>query len=179
MCSYSGPAPLADGLSLIDRTCRRTNRCGQPAEPLRDVTTWLARYQRFWDESHERLDDLLAALLADPNRAKSDESSSPQERKRPLSPVTGKSGPPTVLLIRHFISNRSQRCSPREHASGGCPSPSAPVVGSGGHVVESGADPVEVGPLDADAEAQCVELVGDVAVVVDTLEHGPNALELV
>jgi hypothetical protein len=29
------------------------------------VTTWLARYQRFWDESHEGLDDLLAALQAD------------------------------------------------------------------------------------------------------------------
>ena len=29
------------------------------------MTTWLARYQRFWDESHERLDDLLAALQAD------------------------------------------------------------------------------------------------------------------
>jgi hypothetical protein len=28
------------------------------------VTTWLARYLRFWDESHERLDDLLAALQA-------------------------------------------------------------------------------------------------------------------
>ena len=28
------------------------------------MTTWLARYQRFWDESHERLDDLLAALQA-------------------------------------------------------------------------------------------------------------------
>jgi hypothetical protein len=28
------------------------------------VTTWLARYQRFWDESHERLDELLAALQA-------------------------------------------------------------------------------------------------------------------
>jgi FkbM family methyltransferase len=27
------------------------------------VTTWLARCQRFWDESHERLDDLLAALV--------------------------------------------------------------------------------------------------------------------
>ena len=35
------------------------------AEPLREVTTWLARYQRFWDESHERLDELLAALQAD------------------------------------------------------------------------------------------------------------------
>jgi hypothetical protein len=39
------------------------------------VTTWLARYQRFWDESHERLDDLLAALQAgqeeDPGREQS------------------------------------------------------------------------------------------------------------
>ena len=34
------------------------------AEPLREVTTWLARYQRFWVESHERLDDLLSALQA-------------------------------------------------------------------------------------------------------------------
>jgi hypothetical protein len=33
------------------------------------VTTWLARYQRFWDESHERLDDLLAALQAGQNEA--------------------------------------------------------------------------------------------------------------
>jgi DNA-binding transcriptional ArsR family regulator len=36
------------------------------AEPLREVTTWLARYQRFWDESHEQLDDLLAALQGKP-----------------------------------------------------------------------------------------------------------------
>ena len=34
------------------------------AEPLREVTTWLAGYQRFWDESHVRLDELLAALQA-------------------------------------------------------------------------------------------------------------------
>src|ERR1700683_1499801 len=39
------------------------------AGPLREVTTWLARYQRFWDESHERLDDLLAALQASQEHA--------------------------------------------------------------------------------------------------------------
>jgi DNA-binding transcriptional ArsR family regulator len=50
---------------LISRTRRATARLSHlQAEPLRDVTTWLARYQRFWDESHERLDDLLAALQA-------------------------------------------------------------------------------------------------------------------
>jgi DNA-binding transcriptional ArsR family regulator len=50
---------------LISRTRRATARLSrlQP-EPLREVTTWLARYQRFWDESHERLGDLLTALQA-------------------------------------------------------------------------------------------------------------------
>jgi DNA-binding transcriptional ArsR family regulator len=51
---------------LISRSQRATARLSHlQAEPLREVTTWLARYQRFWDESHERLDDLLAALQAD------------------------------------------------------------------------------------------------------------------
>src|SRR5215469_17721453 len=50
---------------LVSRSRRATARLSRlQAEPLRDVTTWLARYQRFWDESHERLDDLLAALQA-------------------------------------------------------------------------------------------------------------------
>ena len=52
---------------LVSRARRATARLSRlEAEPLREVTTWLARYQRFWDESHERLDDLLAALQADP-----------------------------------------------------------------------------------------------------------------
>jgi DNA-binding transcriptional ArsR family regulator len=48
---------------LVSRARRATARLSRlEAEPLRDVTAWLARYQRFWDESHERLDELLAAL---------------------------------------------------------------------------------------------------------------------
>jgi DNA-binding transcriptional ArsR family regulator len=50
---------------LISRNRRATARLSRlEAEPLREVTIWLARYQRFWDESHDRLDDLLAALQA-------------------------------------------------------------------------------------------------------------------
>ena len=50
---------------LLSRTRRATARLSRlEAGPLREVTTWLARYQRFWDESHERLDDLLAVLQA-------------------------------------------------------------------------------------------------------------------
>lgn len=60
---------------LISRTRRATARLSHlHAEPLREVTTWLAGYQRFWDESHERLDELLAALQGirkdDPDRDK-------------------------------------------------------------------------------------------------------------
>src|SRR3984893_6751679 len=52
--------------ALISRPRRATARLSHlEAEPLREVTTWLARYQRFWDESHEQLDELLAALQAD------------------------------------------------------------------------------------------------------------------
>ena len=51
---------------LISRSRQATARYSHlEAAPLRDATTWLARYQAFWDESHERLDALLAALQVD------------------------------------------------------------------------------------------------------------------
>jgi|SRR5215472_18202483 len=57
---------VLENAGLISRTRRATARLSHlQAGPLREVTTWLARYQRFWDESHERLDDLLAALQGD------------------------------------------------------------------------------------------------------------------
>jgi DNA-binding transcriptional ArsR family regulator len=60
---------VLENAGLISRTRRATARLSHlEAEPLRDVTAWLARYQRFWDESHERLDDLLAALQDDQGR---------------------------------------------------------------------------------------------------------------
>lgn len=52
---------------LISRIRRATARLSHlEAEPLRDATAWLARYQAYWDESHERLDALLARLQGDP-----------------------------------------------------------------------------------------------------------------
>jgi DNA-binding transcriptional ArsR family regulator len=56
---------VLENAGLVSRTRRATARLSHlEAEPLREATTWLARYQRFWDESHERLDELLAALQA-------------------------------------------------------------------------------------------------------------------
>jgi DNA-binding transcriptional ArsR family regulator len=53
---------------LISRSRRATARLSRlEAEPLLEVTTWLARYQRFWDESYERLDELLAAMQSRDN----------------------------------------------------------------------------------------------------------------
>jgi DNA-binding transcriptional ArsR family regulator len=52
---------------LISRTRRATARISHlEAEPLREATVWLARYQAYWDESYERLDDLLARLQDKP-----------------------------------------------------------------------------------------------------------------
>ena len=56
---------VLENAGLVSRARRATARLSRlEAEPLREVTAWLARYQRFWDESYERLDDLLAALQA-------------------------------------------------------------------------------------------------------------------
>jgi DNA-binding transcriptional ArsR family regulator len=39
--------------------------CRLEAQPLRDATTWLAGYRRFWSESYERLESLLSELQED------------------------------------------------------------------------------------------------------------------
>lgn len=48
---------------LISRSRRATARLSHlEAEPLRDATAWLARYQAYWDERYDQLDELLARL---------------------------------------------------------------------------------------------------------------------
>ena len=49
---------LADGEATVAELAAPFSM-SQPA-----ISKHLARYQRFWDESHERLDDLLAKLRA-------------------------------------------------------------------------------------------------------------------
>jgi DNA-binding transcriptional ArsR family regulator len=54
---------VLEGAGLISRTRRATARLSHlEAEPLREATEWLARYQAFWDERFDQLDELLAAL---------------------------------------------------------------------------------------------------------------------
>jgi DNA-binding transcriptional ArsR family regulator len=48
---------------LISRSRRATARLSHlEARPLRDATAWLARYQAYWDERYDQLDELLASL---------------------------------------------------------------------------------------------------------------------
>jgi len=57
---------------LISRRRRQTARLSPlEGEGLRDATAWLVRYQDYWDESHARLDALLARLQADPTPPRS------------------------------------------------------------------------------------------------------------
>jgi DNA-binding transcriptional ArsR family regulator len=54
---------VLEGAGLISRHRRATARLSHlEAEPLREATDWLAKYQAYWDESYERLDDLVARL---------------------------------------------------------------------------------------------------------------------
>ena len=53
---------------LISRTRRATARLSHlRAEPLRQATVWLAGYREYWEESYERLDELLEALQEQEN----------------------------------------------------------------------------------------------------------------
>jgi DNA-binding transcriptional ArsR family regulator len=57
---------VLEGAGLVSRSRRATARPSHlEAEPLQEATAWLARYQEFWDESHDRLDTLLASLQGD------------------------------------------------------------------------------------------------------------------
>ena len=57
---------VLEGAGLVSRSRRATARPSHlEAEPLQEATAWLARYHEFWDESHDRLDTLLASLQGD------------------------------------------------------------------------------------------------------------------
>ena len=54
---------VLEGAGLISRSRQATARLSHlEPEPLREATEWLARYQAFWDERYDQLDELLASL---------------------------------------------------------------------------------------------------------------------
>jgi DNA-binding transcriptional ArsR family regulator len=64
---------------LISRTRRKTARLSHlRAEPLRQATVWLAGYRDYWEQSYDRLEELLASLQEDE-----------PDRSRPSDPTGG------------------------------------------------------------------------------------------
>ena len=54
---------VLEAAGLVSRSRRATARLSHlEATPLRDATSWLAHYREYWEESYERLDELLASL---------------------------------------------------------------------------------------------------------------------
>lgn len=54
---------VLEGAGLISRRRRATARYSHlEAEPLRAASVWLGSYREYWEESHDRLDTLLAEL---------------------------------------------------------------------------------------------------------------------
>jgi DNA-binding transcriptional ArsR family regulator len=60
---------------LITRSRHATARLSHlRAEPLRDAVAWLAAYREYWEESYERLDELLESLQEAPTETKESDS---------------------------------------------------------------------------------------------------------
>ena len=54
---------VLEGAGLISRERRATARLSHlEAKPLQAATDWLTRYREYWEESYERLDNLLVAM---------------------------------------------------------------------------------------------------------------------
>jgi DNA-binding transcriptional ArsR family regulator len=54
---------VLEDAGLITRSRRATARLSRlRAEPLREAAAWLVGYHEYWEESFERLDELLAVL---------------------------------------------------------------------------------------------------------------------
>ena len=54
---------VLEDAGLITRTRQATARLSHlRAEPLRDAVAWLGTYRDYWEESYQRLDELLASL---------------------------------------------------------------------------------------------------------------------
>jgi|SRR5580693_5697931 DNA-binding transcriptional ArsR family regulator len=69
---------VLESAGLVSRSRRATARLSHlEAEPLREATVWLAGYRDFWNQSHERLDELLVALQADTDKQQGRRSATP------------------------------------------------------------------------------------------------------
>jgi len=63
---------------LVSRIRQGASRLSHlEAEPLREATAWLARYQEYWDERFHQLDALLASIQDERGTHRPDRRSTP------------------------------------------------------------------------------------------------------
>jgi DNA-binding transcriptional ArsR family regulator len=61
LAAVSKHLKVLESAGLVTRRVEgRTTVCSLTAEPLAEVRDWVGFYERFWDESLDRLGDLLA-----------------------------------------------------------------------------------------------------------------------
>jgi len=62
---------------LISRTRKGTARLSHlEAEPLREAVAWLGGYREYWEESYQRLDELLGAIRKNERSGRPDQERS-------------------------------------------------------------------------------------------------------
>lgn len=68
---------VLERVGLISRSRKGTARLSHlEAEPLREALTWLGGYRDYWEESYERLDELLGAIRKNERSGGSDQERS-------------------------------------------------------------------------------------------------------
>lgn len=83
---------------LISRHRHATARLSHlEAEPLLEATTWLARYRAYWEESFDRLDELLITLGQRPMEAPTEPpGQAPTQPPSPFDRSIETTDPPTT-----------------------------------------------------------------------------------
>ena len=99
---------------LISRTRRATARLSHlRAEPLRQATVWLAGYREYWEESYERLDELLAALQEEETDRSRPGDPTGKEHVMTEMKITAEPGVPQILTERELDAPLRPRATAR------------------------------------------------------------------
>jgi len=68
---------MLERAGLISRTRKGTARLSHlEAEPLREAVAWLGGYREYWEESYQRLDELLGAIRKNERSGRPDQERS-------------------------------------------------------------------------------------------------------
>jgi DNA-binding transcriptional ArsR family regulator len=73
------------GLITRGRDAQR-RPCRLEAGRLKEIAEWVAEYRRFWEQSFDRLDDLLLEMQRDENENEKEKEKEHERKKKPRNP---------------------------------------------------------------------------------------------